>query len=139
MRRTSRGSAGDETRLVPVYATFYSMLVGTYSYMMSGIELTTHRKRALTDTYIKRLYSYMRATRYNYPSQYIKVIRLRAPSLCETLKTCNLCSSDCASRSPSRSKLISEPSPIFDYTSPNPYEIFTLVLLRLAVAIQPDL
>ena len=50
--RTSRGSAGDETRLLPVYATFYSMLVGTYSYMMSGIELTTHRKRALTDTYI---------------------------------------------------------------------------------------
>ena len=81
----------------------------------------------------------MRATRYNYPSQYIKVIRLRAPSLCETLKTCNLCSSDCASRSPSTSKLISEPSPIFVYTSPNPYEIFTLVLLRLAVAIQPDL
>ena len=74
--RTSRGSAGDETRLVPVYATVYWMLVCTYLYMMSGIELTTNRKRALTHTYIERIDRYMPATRYNYPCQYIKIILL---------------------------------------------------------------
>ena len=74
--RTSRGSAGDETRLVLVYATVYWMLVCTYLYMMSSIELTAYRKRAITHTYIKRIYRYMPATRYNYPSQYITIILL---------------------------------------------------------------